>query len=199
MGRATMSAHGAKQVGHFAIGAAAGGDPKPLDAARRRRRAGRELLHHDHAIIDGPCHARLVTLAHREAGLPKRTPNGAAAGKGPVGHRERSSRARHLDFLRSTQRCIRAPRIPGFWPVAFPWNSLDSLVRNEPFQWVTSDLGPILFFARPFPENMRRKGPAVVDPKVDRDETPRRAERAGRAPGSWQSTSRGPIGALGSD
>ncbi len=33
---------------------------------------------------------------------------------------------------------------------------LDSLDRNEPFQWVTSDPGAIYIFARPFPANGAR-------------------------------------------
>ena len=122
----------------------------------------------------------LVTLAHREAGLPKRTPKGAAAGNGPVGRRERSCPARDIwisSGLRSGASGLRES--PAFRPVGFVWNSLDSLVRNEPFQWVTSDLGPILFFGGPVPPRSVTR--AVVDPKVDRDETPRRAEKAGRA------------------
>ena len=118
----------------------------------------RELLHHGHAITDGPCHARSST-----AGPAKEDAQGRGGGEWP----SRPPRtvlpgARHLDFLRSTQRCIMAPRISGFWPVGFIWNSLDSLVRNEPFQWVTSDLGPILFFGGPCPPNARHNGPPSI-------------------------------------
>ncbi len=67
------------------------------------------------------------------------------------------SDASHLDFLRPTRACIGAPRIPGFCPVGIVWNSLDSLVRNEPFQWVTRDPGPILFFWGALSPGRRRK------------------------------------------
>ena len=67
------------------------------------------------------------------------------------------SNPKHLDFLRSPRACIGAPRIPGFCPVGFVWNSLDSLVRNEPFQWVTSDPGPNFILSGPLLLLMRRK------------------------------------------
>ncbi len=73
--------------------------------------------------------ARTVILASANSQTPARVP----------------SKPKHLDFLRSPRACIGAPRIRGFCPVGFVWNSLDSLVRNEPFQWVTSDPGRILF------------------------------------------------------
>ena len=79
------------------------------------------------------------------------------ADENPTRYSRTAPGARYLDFLSSPRACIRAPRISGFWTVGFIWNSLESLVRNEPFQWVTSDPGPILFFARPLPERIRRK------------------------------------------
>ncbi len=69
-----------------------------------------------------------------------------------------SSGARHLDFLRPTRACIGAPRIPGFCPVGLVWNSLDSLVRNEPFQWVTRDPGANFIFQGALSPGRRRKG-----------------------------------------
>jgi hypothetical protein len=38
------------------------------------------------------------------------------------------------------------------WRLAFPWISLDSLVRNVSFQWVTGDLRRENFFAVLSPE-----------------------------------------------
>ncbi len=82
---------------------------------------------------------------------------------GPTGRLEsralllRFPPARDLDFLRPTQSEHGAPRISGFWTVGFVWNSLDSLVRNEPFQWVTSDPRPIFNSRGPFPRNGRRR------------------------------------------
>ena len=62
---------------------------------------------------------------------------------------------RHLDFLRPTRPCISAPQIPGFWTVGFIWNSLESLVRNEPFQWDTGDPGAIVFMRGVLPPGKR--------------------------------------------
>ena len=42
---------------------------------------------------------------------------------------------------------------PAFSTVGFVWNSLDSLVRNEPFQWVTRDPRPIFNSCGPFPSS----------------------------------------------
>ncbi len=82
---------------------------------------------------------------------------------GPTGRLEsralllRRPPARDLDFLRPTQLEHGAPRIPGFCPVGFVWNSLDSLVRNEPFQWVTRDPRPIFNSRGPSPRSGRRR------------------------------------------
>ncbi len=45
-----------------------------------------------------------------------------------------------------------------FLAVGIIWNSLDSLVRNGPFQWVTGRPGPNLFSSRPFPARTRQQG-----------------------------------------
>src|SRR5208283_6162452 len=47
----------------------------------------------------------------------------------------------YLDFLRSPRACPNAPQKPVFPAFGLSWISLDSLVRNEPFQWVTAALG----------------------------------------------------------
>ena len=101
--------------------------------------------------------------------------------------------ARHLDFLRSPRGSAGAPRIPGFWTVGLSWNSLDSLVRNEPFQWVTRDPGPFLFSGA-LSLNRRRKGRSSSIRRSTAPKAPRRAERAGQA-GDYGSRHReGPIG-----
>ncbi len=89
--------------------------------------------------------------------------------------------ARDLDFLRSPQLEHGAPRISGFWTVGFVWNSLESLVRNEPFQWVTRDPRPIFNSCGPFPSTRSANTRPSFDPKVDRAEPPRQAATAGRA------------------
>ncbi len=133
--------------------------PSPFDAAKRRGRAGRELLHHDHAIIDVPCHARLVTLAHREAGQPKRTPNGAAAGNGPVGRRERSTRARDIwisSGLRSGASGLReSPAFGRLDLFGIPWilSSEMSLFNGLQATW-----GRFYFSRGPFPSACVTKG-----------------------------------------
>ncbi len=71
---------------------------------------------------------------------------------------EPHGRAINLDFLRSTRGRSGAPRLPGFWTVVFPWNSLDSLVRNEPFQWVASEAGRFLFLGGTFPSACVARG-----------------------------------------
>ena len=48
-------------------------------------------------------------------------------------------------------------KIPAFSTVGIIWNSLDSLVRNEPFQWVTRDPRPIFNSCGPFPRSGRRR------------------------------------------
>ena len=77
--------------------------------------------------------------------------------------------------------------------VGFIWNSLDSLVRNELFQWVTATLGPFLFLRGvPLP-HLRRKG----RPASTRRSTAlkrRRAERAGYAGNPGSRHRQGPIG-----
>ncbi len=142
-----------------------------------------------------------LPIASRAAG---RTPSGAARdGRRRPGHRPgpsvgAPSDARHLDFLRPTRACIGAPQIPGFCPVGIVWNSLDSLVRNEPFQWVTRDPGPILFFGGPFPpEGVAKAG--RHRPKLDHAEAPRPGGRGSASRGSWRSTSQGSDRALRSN
>ena len=101
-----------------------------------------------------------------------------------------SSAARDIWISSGSSRpCIVAPRISGFQRVGFIWNSLDFLVRNEPFQWVTGDPGPI-FFGGPLSRGHAAKEPAVFDPKVNRAESPRRAEEARQAGDDGGRTSR---------
>ena len=57
------------------------------------------------AVIGGPHRRRLTTRRRRSPRQPPRTQSAL-----PL----EASGARHLDFLRSTRRCIGAPRIPGF-------------------------------------------------------------------------------------
>ena len=57
--------------------------------------------------------------------------------------------AQHLDFLRPTQLDPVAPQLKRFSGVRLIWISLDSLVRNGTFQWVTADPGPFYFHAGP--------------------------------------------------
>ncbi len=106
---------------------------------------------------------------------------GGAGGATKGAAKQFISFARDLDFLRPTQLEHGAPRISGFWTVGFVWNSLDSLVRNEPFQWVTRDPRPIFNSCGPFPPKRDKKTRPSFDPTVDRAETTRPAETAGRA------------------
>jgi hypothetical protein len=46
-----------------------------------------------------------------------------------------------LDFLGPPRACCGAPQISALGMVGIPWDSLDSLVRNECFQCVTGDPG----------------------------------------------------------
>ncbi len=102
-------------------------------------------------------------MARRETGRAGRVIDPALQGA--------PSDASHFDFLRPTRACIGAPRIPGFCLVGFVWNSLDSLVRNEPFQWVTRDPGPIFNSLGPSPEAEDAMLRPSFDPKVDHAET----------------------------
>ena len=91
----------------------------------------------------------------------------------------------------------------GFSAFGFPWNSLDFLDRNEPFQWVTGEPGRF-FFARPFPARTGLPGPISSFQESTRPtrcarQTLRRRETAERRRGSRRATSKGPIGALGSE
>ncbi len=70
---------------------------------------------------------------------------------------------------------------PRFSGVGFIWNSLDSLVRNEPFQWVARDPGAL--------PRCGRQGPALIEPKIDRRQTRRRLKKAGHT-GNWGSRHR---------
>ena len=91
--------------------------------------------------------ANFAAISMRYGGLPtQRTGAGAVGG------------AINLDFLRSTRGRSGAPRIAGFWTVVFPWNSLDSLVRNEPFQWVASEAGRFFILGGRLSPSLRRKG-----------------------------------------
>ncbi len=121
---------------------------------------------------------------------------------GPTGRLEsralllRFPPARDLDFLRPTQSEHGAPRISGFWTVGFVWDSLDSLVRNEPFQWVTSDPRPIFNSRGHFPPKREKK----TRPDSIRRSTalnPLAKQKPLGAPGSWQSISQGSDRALG--
>ena len=87
---------------------------------------------------------------------------------------------RHLDFLRPPQLEHRAPRISGFWTVGFVWNSLDSLVRNEPSQWVTRDPRPIFNSCGPF-ASIRSARPRRHSIRRSTTLEPRQAKTAGRA------------------
>ena len=81
-----------------------------------------------------------------EGGVPRASEHRRAAPPGPA----------NLDFLRSPRAYCAAPQKPGFRTVGKVWNSLDSLVRNEGFQWVTGDLGPKKNSSRCFHVNCRR-------------------------------------------
>ena len=101
--------------------------------------------------------------------------------------------ARHLDFLRSTQRCIRAPQISGFWRLelfGIPW-----ILSFEMglFNGLRATRGQFYFHHGPFLGDAS-KGPAVIDPKVDRAELPRRAERLGALMSMAVDIVKGPIG-----
>ena len=87
-------------------------------------------------------------------------------------------------------RSIGAPRISGFWTVGFVWNSLDSLVRNEPFQWVTRDPGAIFNSCGPFPRSRTRR-PGRPSIRRSTALNPLAQRKPPGAPESWRSTSQG--------
>ena len=98
----------------------------------------------------------------------------------------------NLDFLRSTQRCIRAPQIPAFRRLdlfGIPW-----ILSSEMglFNGLRATRGQFYFLGAPSREQASQ-APAAVAPKADPDETPRRAEKPWRA-GNYGSRHRnGPI------
>src|SRR5208283_1211698 len=95
-------------------------------AASERGGSGAGILGRDVHHCDRPRGCR--TLMWRpHSSLEAKT---APVASGAVG-------VRHLDFLRRARGGVTAPQILGFRTFGFPWNSLDSLDRNEPFQWVT--------------------------------------------------------------
>ena len=68
--------------------------------------------------------------------------------------------ARHLDFLSPPRGQAAVPRIPGRRTFGFPWFSLDSLVRNKPFQRLARDGASFFFVEGALPVQAATVGPA---------------------------------------
>ncbi len=111
---------------------------------------------------------------------PRRTTAPSSPRRAAHARRLVPSSPRHLDFLRPPQLEHQAPRISGFWTVGFVWNSLDSLVRNEPSQGVTRDPRPIFNSRGPF-ASIRSARPRRHSIQRSTTLEPRQAKTAGRA------------------
>ena len=126
---------------------------------------------------------------------PRRTTAPSSPRRAAHARRLVPSSPRHLDFLRPPQLEHRAPRISGFWTVGFVWNSLDSLSEMSLLNGLQAIPGPFLIHAALSPQS-GAQDPAVIRSKGRPRSNPAKQKPLG-APGSWQSTSEGPDGALG--
>ena len=116
-----------------------------------------------------------MAIQGRPAKNGRRLLQPARCSEAPEGGSPERAGARNLDFLRPPQPCIRAPRIPGFWRVGFPWNSLDSLVRNRAFSMGYERPQPVFLFSTAlshsrarFSDKKRSKPLAPSDPGMKR-------------------------------
>ena len=128
--------------------------------------------------------ARTIGRRRRPGGSPRK-PRALAARFSPA--------MRHLDFLRSTQRCIRAPQIPAFRRLelfGFPW-----ILSSEMglFNGLRATWGQFYFQGGPFPGACVAR-PAAVDPKAARAEASSPGGKARRAGNHGSGHRRGPIG-----